>query len=588
MTENEQSEIEETHAPETHLSVAKKSPLKQRMGRFFGSKKGKVVSVFVALVVIVGLIYAIPTSRYAVAGTFIKRNVHVVVTDSTTQKPVSEAELVLGSFTAKTDANGIADISNVPAGEYSLRVTKSYYTDMNQTYEVPVFGEAKEVKASLVATGRQVVVSVTNKITKAALMGATISVGGITSVTNDKGMATMVLPADKDVFDGKITRDGYNEATVKVKASDQEDANVFTATPSGSLFYLSKKSGKIDVMKSNLDGTSATVVLKGTGNESDYDTQLYPSSDWKYLMLSARRDTSLKGQLYLIDANNGSVKLVDKGVSTTFEPIGWSDHNFIYNLDRGYYANDQRWRSGSQAIKSYDAHAGKLLNIAETSATGSKTNLSDCAYEIIPSTFIVNDRLIYDVILTHCSGSLSDNTLKKLTVVAVDNDGSNKKTIKEMSTNLNGTLEIKYISPSKFNIHMGGSTSNKQVRTHYFYGYDNGTLSTLSGMTTELFWDNTPPIYRISPNNEKTLWHESRDGKNTIFVGNGAGGQEKVIASDSDYLTYGWFGDDYILLTKNNSELYIAAVNKAGDGMTTPVKVANYHKAAGYWGYGGQ
>jgi hypothetical protein len=158
MIENEQPEIEETHAPETHLSVAKKSPFKQRMGRFFGSKKGKVVSIVVALVVIAGLVYSIPASRYAVAGTFIKRNVHITVTDSTTQKPVSDAELVIGSFTAKTDANGVTDISNVPAGEYSLRVTKSYYTDMNQDYEVPVFGEAKEVKASLVATGRQVVV----------------------------------------------------------------------------------------------------------------------------------------------------------------------------------------------------------------------------------------------------------------------------------------------------------------------------------------------------------------------------------------------------------------------------------------------
>lgn len=577
MTENEQPEIEETHAPETHLSVAKKNSFKQRMGRFFGSKKGKVISVVVALVAIAGLVYAIPASRYAVAGTFIKRNVHIVVTDSSTQKPVSEAELVLGNFTAKTDANGAADISNVPAGEYPLRVTKSYYTDMNQTYEVPVFGEAKEVNASLVATGRQVVVSVTNKITKAALMGATISVGGITSVTNDKGVATMVLPADKDVFDGKITRDGYNEATVKVKASDQADANVFTATPSGSLFYLSKKSGKIDVMRSNLDGTGATVIVKGTGNESDNDTRLFPSSDWRYLMLSARRDVNLKGQLYVVDTKTNALTLVDKGVDSTFSPIGWSDHHFMY----GVYRNSKKaWQSGRHAIKSYDAHGSNLINVAESIASG--TSNWNYEYERIGDTLIVDGKLAYAVSWERGETISGTKTTKKNVVVVVNPDGSDKVRIKEFSMNYYGSVNIRYMSPEKFSIQALSDNPKGQ-----YYQYDNGVITSLNA-TDETYWEMTYPIQRVSLNDEKTVWSESRDGKNAIFVGNGVGGQAKEIASESDYAAYGWFGDDYILLTKNNSELYIAAVNKSGDGMTTPVKVANYHKAAGYWGYGGQ
>ncbi|QQG50910.1 MAG: carboxypeptidase regulatory-like domain-containing protein [Candidatus Saccharibacteria bacterium] len=575
MTENEQPEIEETHAPETHLSVAKKNSFKERMGRFFGSKKGKVVSVLVALVVIAGVIYAIPASRYAIAGSFIKRNVHIAVTDSTTQKPVSDAELVLGSFTAKTDANGVVDISNVPAGEYTLRVTKAYYTDMNQAYEVPVFGEAKEVKASLVATGRQVVVSVTNKITKAALMGATVSVGGITSVTNDKGIATMVLPADKDTFDGKVMRDGYNEATVKVKASDQSDANVFTATPSGSLFYLSKKSGKIDVMKSNLDGSGATVIVKGTGNESDNDTRLFPSSDWRYLMLSARRDTSFKGQLYLVDTKTNSLTLVDKGSDSSFSPVGWSDHTFVYSI----YRNSKRnWESGRYAIKSYDINTSKIVSIAESQGSGTQVKYE---YERLDGPIIVDGKLAYSISWERGEAMYSKTT-KKNAVVTVNIDGTNKVKIKEFSMNYYGNVQLRYMSPVKFSIQ--ASSDNK---ANQYFQYDSGNVSTLN-TTDETYWDTSYPLRRTSPDGEKTLWYEARDGKNSIFLGNSAGAAGKEIATESDYTVFGWYSDDYILLTKNSSELYIAAVNKAEDGMTTPVKVANYHKAAGYWGYGGQ
>lgn len=575
MTENEQPEIEETHAPETHLSVAKKNSFKERMGRFFGSKKGKVVSVLIALVVIAGVIYAIPTSRYAIAGSFIKRNVHIAVTDSTTQKPVSDVELVLGSFTAKTDANGVADMSNVPAGEYTLRVTKAYYTDMNQTYEVPVFGEAKEVKASLVATGRQVVVSVTNKITKAALMGATISVGGITSVTNDKGVATMVLPADKDTFDGKVTRDGYNEATVKVKASDQADVNVFTATPSGSLFYLSKKSGKIDVMKSNLDGSGATVIVKGTGSESDNDTRIYPSSDWRYLMLSARRDTSLKGQLYLIDTKTNSLSLVDKGSDSSFSPVGWSDQTFVYSI----YRNSKRdWESGRYAIKSYDVNTSKIVSIAESQGSGTQVRYE---HERLDWPLLIDGKLAYSISWERGEWMYSKTT-KKNAVVTVNVDGTNKLKIKEFSINGYGNVALRYMSPVKFSIQVSSYNKNNE-----YFQYNSGVVSVLN-TTDDTYWETSYPTRRTSPNGEKTLWYEARDGKNAIFVGDRIGEQAKEIASESDYLAHGWFGDDYILLTKNSSELYIAAVNKTGDGMTTPIKVANYHKAPGYWGYGGQ
>ena len=96
--------------------------------------------------------------------------------------------------------------------------------------------------------------------------------------------------------------------------------------------------------------------------------------------------------------------------------------------------------------------------------------------------------------------------------------------------------------------------------------------------------------YLVSPSGNSTFWSESRDGKNSLFIGDSVGGNAKQIASASDYQTYGWYSEDYLLASKNGSELYILA----SDGVkkdSEALKITDYHKPVisypGYGGYGG-
>ena len=57
-----------------------------------------------------------------------------------------------------------------------------------------------------------------------------------------------------------------------------------------------------------------------------------------------------------------------------------------------------------------------------------------------------------------------------------------------------------------------------------------------------------------------------RDGKNEQQVGVG------------QYEAYGWFGDDYVLYSKDGSELYVAAAGAQLDGTN---KVADYFSQRG-------
>src|SRR5204862_142449 len=136
----------------------------------------------------------------------------------------------------------------------------------------------------------------------------------------------------------------------------------------GSIYYLSKATGKINVMKANLDGTGATVIVQGTGQESDYGTSLLSARDWKYSALLAKR-TGNKERLYLLNSSNDNLSVMDEG-NATFQIVGWSGHNFIYIVNR---TTTNYWDNKRQALKSYDAETGNIVTIDETSGSGTSS-----------------------------------------------------------------------------------------------------------------------------------------------------------------------------------------------------------------------
>lgn len=579
MSEDENKEVDQiiaaekeetTPPPELSLQDISK---KHRLKNFFRSKKGKVITAIVGLVVVIGVLFAIPVTRYGILGPFIKRNVHVVIADSTTAKPVSDANVAIGDASAQTNANGEADLSNIPVGQYTAKVTKSYYTDLEQSYEVPVFGDVKEMRASLVATGRQVVLNVTNKITSANIMGVTISASGVKAITDDKGVVTLVLPADKEIVDGTLSLDGYNSSTVKVKVTDQASANSFTLTPAGTVHYLSKKTGKINVMKSNLDGTDAKVVVQGTGNEMSNSTTLLATSDWQYAVLAAERKSDKPG-LYLVNTKHGTMSTIDEG-SVTFRIVGWSGHTFTYVVNR----DRNEWESGQQALKSYDADSGKITTIDETAASGS--NDYDYQHESMQNTYIVDGKVVFSKTWFCGPNTTCQASNRKAAILVSGLDGGGKQRIKEFTmssyTDINGQMP----SPQKVIFSVNNGDNNP-----VFYEYEAGAIKGIT-TTSSKFYNTFYPVYLTSPNGQKTFWYEPRDGKNVLFIGDKYGQNGKEIAAQSEHAAYGWYGDDYILLSKNSSELYIASANSTITDSNKLLKVTDYHKPGyGFSGYG--
>jgi len=560
-----------------HLTLKDGLSKKDRLKIFLRTKKGKVVAIVTVIVILCTVLFAIPATRYGILGAVIKKDVKVNVTDSATKKPVSGAEVRVGDVSAKTDASGVASLKSVPVGSYTLKVEKKYYKAAETAYTVPVIFQQKEANLEVAATGRPVIVTLVDTITQAPLVGATLSVKDTSAISDDKGAALIVLPADKESLKGKVVSAGYNDTEIDVRVTEQKDVNKFSVTPSGGVYYLSKQTGKINVMRSHLDGKNAEVVVEGTGNENDRETVLLAARDWKYMALSAKRDAAKEDRLYLVNASTGKLSVIDEG-DVDFKLIGWSGHQFIYQVSR---PNKNAWDDKKEALKSYNAETGKLTTLDETGAQGA--NYNDYQSEYFSNPYILEGKLVYAKVWNIGDYAPKD---KKSAIVVVSLANAQKQRIKEFSMNQYMLLEGKLYEPQEvyFRVAIDGGKPE-------YFEYEGGSIKTVSN-TDEKFYNTFYPTYLISPDGKRTFWYEPRDGKNALFVGDNNGANSKQLAEQSEYASYGWYTDKYILLSKGGSELFIAPADRTLEGQE-PVKITNYHKPSltfpGYgYGYGGQ
>lgn len=525
------------------------------------------------VVLFLGLLLGVPFTRYPILGTVLKKDAAIVVMDSVTDQPVTEADVVVGGKSYKTDNHGRA-VAHLKVGKHSASITKKYYKTTNANVFVGLT-KTPSVNVKAVATGRQVPITVTDYVTGKPLENAVIKASGSSTKTDKQGKATLVLPVKGTDAKATITRDSYNQNAVNVLITSREvNTNKFTLTPTGKVYFLSNLSGKIDVVKTDLDGKNRKTVLAGTGTEDTNSTSLLASRNWKYLALLSKREG--KQGVYLINTSTDQTTNIDGGsASASFTLVGWSGDTFVYQVTR---SNIQSWQSGATSIKSYDAPSGKLYNIDQTQGEG--TGFSDYANTSFSTVAILDSELVYAKNWGASGTGKLDG--KSVSLVSARADGSNKKTVKDFpipaGTQYYYSVNISQYEPAAVYLQIYENTTAPT-----YYEYENGTVTQKNDLTEDAF-NKAYPTYLVSPTSKQTFWSETRDNKNALFIGNSNGAAGKQIATLSEYTPYGWYTDNYLLVSKNGSELYIMST----DGAKAPSKMTDYYKPQlSYRGYGG-
>jgi len=283
--------------------------------------------------------------------------------------------------------------------------------------------------------------------------------------------------------------------------------------------------------------------------------------------------------LYLINTSNDSLSTIDEG-NADFNLTGWAGDNFVYTVTR----NDvQLWQANRQALKSFNANTKKSTTLEQTAASGSSN--FDYVTQLIGDVYSYDTQVFYIMNWSSAfsGSSMAQLSTKQSTFNSINPDGSGKKAVRSFglaagTQSSDVTLDERIKSPSDIELHFYDGTKDN------FYTYANGQVKDNSSNSNSNFFGAAYPTYLLSPSGNNTFWSEPRDGKNTLFIGDEDGENEKQVATLSDYSPYGWYTDNYLFVSKDSSELYI--MDKTG--AQTPIKISDYHKPAQtFFGYGG-
>lgn len=559
----ESQPAEEPESPEPEPTEPTGASRWQRFRRWYGSHKKLAIPLTILTCLL--LLFAIPFTRYAIAGLFISHDVQVEVLDSNTGKPVSDAQVMAGSgTTGTTSGNGLATLRDVKAGPTTIKVSKKYYKDGQINATIGVMAPKSAIKASLEATGRQVKVKVLNTITQKALPAVEIAVADIKAKTDKSGEAVVVLPVGPKTQPAELKLTGYNDAKVTIKVSDTEIAeNNFKLTPTGKIYFLSNRSGNLDVMKSNLDGSQPEVVLAGTGSENPNSTVLIASQDWKYLALLTNRGGT-KPKVYVITTADDKLTTADEG-SADFTLAGWRGSNLVYSLLR---TDLKPWQTGAGKLKSYDANTGKLTTLDQTTGSG---DANSNIYEYYNLVFLSGDTVTYAKGWTTQSYGAADFSGKQETLSSISLGGQNHKVVASYDA---ATKSVDFSPHSPNAIYILTSTQGND--DYSYFDYEVGSTPKQISLTFDQFYKAYPTYYQ-SADDKKAVWTEQRDGKNAIIIGNSDGTNGKQIASLNAQEAFGWYGQQYVLLSKTASEL-----SALGSGGGTPLQITSYQGGSYY------
>ena len=574
MPEQIDEALEETSetTEKTEKPQVKQSKIKRFFRAYWRKKRWTLPVTILALLVV---LLAIPMTRFLMLGWVWQEDVAFTVYDSQNHSRVTQATVTLDSKTAKTDGNGQIVVRGVHVGTRSLEIEKKYYKTSKSDVTVDVFSRGKNHDVSLQATGRLNQVTITNRISGDAIKGVLVDAGGGNQAkTDEQGIANVIIPAEKQSLEVTLKADGFNDAKVTILQGKKSNLQII---PSGKMYFLSKASGKIDVVKTNYDGSDRQVIVAGTGQEDDNETSLLASRDWKYLLLKTKRENN-KTALYLISTTDGSISTTDQG-DADFSLIGWSGHRFVYTV---YRNNVPYWQAKRVALKSVNAENKQLTTIDENNSTNDQWN---GAYEDLSNFYILDNQITYvkrwSPVSAYSNSALAG---KQSIITGVNPDGSNKKTLKAFpAEQVSSYIDAKLYKPQEVYYSVG---INGTVQ---YFELENSAVKSVS--SSEGVFNQQYPTFLISPEGTKTFWTESRDGKNALFVGGKNADNADQLTAKSECKPYGWMTDDYLLMQKDNSELYITTKDQIKKG-SEPLKISDYHKPAvnypGYgYGYGG-
>jgi hypothetical protein len=487
--------------------------------RWWRNKRLRLLTIALFFGLILGLSFY-PSSRYAVLNTVgVRAGIHFKVIDSKNGVPIKNVEVVVGGQKGITDDNGAISLSGVKLGKTQLVLTKRSFSPLVQTVIIGWGSNPYNDPLQMTPTGTAYSFTVTDWLSGKPIEKAEVSDGESTAVSDEKGIAILTVePTDKDLH-VTIKGQSYRVESIVISSTDKTNKAIKLVAGSPEVF-VSKRSGRFDVYKRDVDGKNEAVLLPGTGSEQEPLGLLVSPDGLTAALVSTRdgkRDANgyLLSNLYMIDVQAKTVTKVAGTESAQIQLIDWVDNKLVFVK---VAAGPSAATSGRQRITVYDSKQDK------------QTEISNANY--YNDVEVYNGQVYY---APSSTGSIIGDTAQ---LYRVNTDNSAKTVL------LNKEVWVTYRTAyDKLQISAADSKWYEQT-------IGNAKVMQLSGAPASPFQH----IYVTNQANTQSAWVDNRDGKGVLIVRSQKDGTEKTLVTKGG-LGYPvrWLSDKHILYRVSNS-----------------------------------
>lgn len=534
-------------APQRSTVMAAAPKVKKSWTRVFKTKTFWWMTLLLLLFGLLGIGLS-PSTRYPIlnmAGVRVAAS--LIILDDKTSLPLKNISVKLQDKSATTDENGKVAFEGLKLGRQNLIVEKTGFEKLDRVVTLG-WGSNPLGDYRVNAVGAQYQFVVKDWLSQKPISKAEVISGSSSAFTDGNGIA--MLTVDKEVegeMEIAVSANGYRTEKRSIDAQDKDEHQQILV-PSKQHYFVSKRTGKYDVYKVDIDGKNEELVVAGTGIETE-DIKLIPHPTKPIAALVATRENErnkdgfLISGLYIIDFASKELEKLTK--SERIEIISWLGDNLVYAkiADGASNTDPKRHR-----LMSYNTEDGLDKEIAASN--------------------YFNDILALDGFVYYApSNAFQENPNAQLYRVKPDSSEQTSIVNKEVWNLFRTTYESVDVMQHEdwYRFNVGDTLATKQAAAP------------------------TNPKHRIyvdGPIDNKSLWIDERDGKGVLLLYEQDKKQDTELFARSG-LTYPvrWLNEDYIVFRVANGTEQADYVMYVGG--KEPIKIRDVSNSSyiGRWYY---
>lgn len=452
-------------------------------------RRKKMAALGVFLIIVLGILLAIPTTRWPILNAVgFRSTLNVQVVDESSGKPISRAMVrVEDSEFIGSDKNGQVSFTGVRLGTQKLRVQKIGYGE--KSLKVTNGIRTTNTKLLMTVIGIQLDVDIKDWLSGKAIEGAEVTYKEASAVSDKTGRATLVVPPqDKQTIKLEITAPGYlNKAVMTDVSVESRELSLVSAQKN---YFMSKRDGTFDIFSSNLDGSNQQKIIQATGKEDERFLKFEIDRTNSFGLLVATREGKVINDrvvagVYSVDLKKSTLKMIDEG--TDIQLLGWGDNSVSYQISSANLGYD-------------DPGLTKIINYTPT---------SDRKKDIAQTNFFALSIAAQNKVFYAKNDPYRDGIDPTLTSVDVSSGQSR--------TYLEGQ-QMRYASRPSYEaikaVDLNGASYEIQI--------GNGRVKQTDRALNSI-------EYARSPNAQSIIWTDNRDGQGALLQKNLQSNEQKVV-----------------------------------------------------------